>query len=79
MNTPPPSQLYTIQTVINQSRSFVEVWQDLEKWIEEKKVGTNENSEPIKSLCFITDGYVFKRYTFFSSFALCLPFQALGF
>ena len=57
------------QTVINQSRSFTDVWKDLEKWIEEKRVskltedkdnedGDSVENDPehIKSLCFITDG-----------------------
>ena len=54
------------QTVINQSRSFVEVWKDLEKWIEDKRApsetDTNNENEVIKSLCFVTDGYVCHFY-----------------
>ncbi|KAL5261760.1 hypothetical protein ACHWQZ_G007458 [Mnemiopsis leidyi] len=55
------------QTVINQSRSFVEVWKDLEKWIEDKRTpsqtDTNNENEVIKSLCFVTDGpWDFKKF-----------------
>ncbi|XP_063693890.1 uncharacterized protein LOC134825581 [Bolinopsis microptera] len=55
------------QTVINQSRSFVEVWKDLETWIEEKRnlseTGINSENEVIKSLCFVTDGpWDFKKF-----------------
>ena len=60
---------YTVsfpQTVINQSRSFVEVWKDLEKWIEDKRTpsqtDTNNENEVIKSLCFVTDGCVGMKF-----------------
>ena len=55
------------QTVINQSRSFVEVWKDLEKWIEGKRKldesDENRENQAITSLCFITDGpWDFKKF-----------------
>lgn len=60
------------QTMINQSRTFPEVWKDLEDWIAEKRASPDSpeepdqvdaRNEPIRSICFITDGpWDFKKF-----------------